>query len=221
MDRLRRECPWDREQTHKSLTRYLLEETYETLEAIEALRDSGGGSGDRDHLREELGDLLMQVYFHARIAEETPRDQGGFDLDDVARGIVDKLVRRHPHVFAGVAFATDADRSANWEAQKAQERDAASHRKGEGAASVLGDVPKALPALSRAERLGKRASRVGFDWPDAAGVREKLNEELHELDSAATPEAVAEELGDALFTLVNLGRKLSISAEEALRAKVG
>jgi nucleoside triphosphate diphosphatase len=199
-------CPWDIEQTFATIAPYTIEEAYEVADAVD--------SGDPAHLRDELGDLLFQVVFHARMAEE----KGWFDFEAVAASIHDKLVRRHPHVFAGAEFSTDAERSANWETLKAQERDAASRRKGEGAASVLGDVPKALPALSRAEKLGKRASRVGFDWPDASGVREKLNEELTELDSAATPDTVAEELGDALFTLVNLGRKLDVSAEDALRA---
>jgi MazG family protein len=202
-------CPWDLQQTFATIAPYTIEEAYEVADAIE--------SGDATHLRDELGDLLFQVVFHARMAEE----RGWFDFDAVAGAIHDKLVRRHPHVFEGTEFATDADRSANWEDQKARERDEAAKRRGRDAASVLGDIPKALPALTRAGKLGRRASRVGFDWPDAAGIRDKVTEELAELDAAAASgqaDAMAEELGDALFTLVNLGRKLDVDAEEALRA---
>ena len=159
MDRLRRECPWDREQTHRSLTRYLLEETYETLEALE--------SGDRAHLREELGDLLMQVYFHARIAEETPRERGGFDVDDVARGIVDKLVRRHPHVFADVAVADVAEVERNWERLKAEEK----QRPG-----IADGIPVALPALAYADKVLSRLEKAGRapEPPEGAGIGERL-----------------------------------------------
>jgi MazG family protein len=196
-------CPWDIEQTFTTIAPYTIEEAYEVADAIE--------SGDPQQIRDELGDLLFQVVFHARMAEE----RGWFDFDAVATAIHDKLVRRHPHVFAGTQFAT-----ANWEDQKAGERAASAKQRG-GAASILDDIPRALPALSRALKLGKRASRVGFDWPDVAGIREKLNEELAELDveiAAARSDAIAEELGDALFTLVNLGRKLDVDAEEALRS---
>lgn len=202
-------CPWDLQQTFATIAPYTIEEAYEVADAIEG--------GDAAQLRDELGDLLFQVVFHARMAEE----KGWFDFDAVATAIHDKLVRRHPHVFAGTAFTNDAERSANWEDQKAQEREAAAKRKGGEPASVLGDVPRALPALTRAVKLGRRASRVGFDWPDAAGIREKVNEELGELDAAVASgqeEAVADELGDALFTLVNLGRKLDVDAEQSLRA---
>jgi MazG family protein len=202
-------CPWDLEQTFATIAPYTIEEAYEVADAIE--------SGDPAHLRDELGDLLFQVVFHARMAEE----RGWFDFDAVAGAIHDKLVRRHPHVFAGTQFATDAHRSANWEDQKAQEREAVAKRRGADSASVLGDVPRALPALTRAAKLGKRASRVGFDWADVAGIREKLNEELAELDAevgANEADAIAEELGDALFAMVNLGRKLKVDPEEALRA---
>lgn len=152
MDRLRRECPWDREQTHESLTRYLLEETYETLEAIE--------TGDADLLREELGDLLMQVYFHARIAEETPRELGGFDVDDVARSIVDKLVHRHPHVFADLDVADAAEVERNWERLKAAEKQRA---------GVLDGIPAALPALAYADKVLSRLEKSGLDAPPPAG----------------------------------------------------
>ncbi len=148
MDRLRRECPWDREQTHESLTRYLLEETYETLEAIE--------SGDTDHMREELGDLLMQVYFHARIAQETPRAEGGFDLADVARGISEKLVRRHPHVFAGLDVADAAEVERNWEELKAAEKQRSDPLEG---------VPEALPALAYADKALSRMEKAGRTAP--------------------------------------------------------
>jgi nucleoside triphosphate diphosphatase len=194
-------CPWDVEQTFETIAPYTIEEAYEVADAIE--------SGDPQEIRDELGDLLFQVVFHARMAEE----RGWFDFDAVATAIHDKLVRRHPHVFAGSEFA-----KTNWEELKAQER--AAKKRGD-AVSILDDIPRALPALARAGKLGKRASRVGFDWPDVAGIRAKVNEELAELDAeiaAARTEAVAEELGDALFTLVNLGRKLDVDAEEALRS---
>jgi MazG family protein len=196
-------CPWDIEQTFATIAPYTIEEAYEVADAIE--------TGDPHQIRDELGDLLFQVVFHARMAEE----KGWFDFDAVATAIHDKLVRRHPHVFAGTEFA-----KANWEDQKAAERAASAKRRGD-AASILDDIPRALPALSRAKKLGKRASRVGFDWPDVAGIREKLNEEIAELDAevaAGRTDLAAEELGDALFTLVNLGRKLDVDAEEALRA---
>jgi nucleoside triphosphate diphosphatase len=201
-------CPWDLQQTFATIAPYTIEEAYEVADAVE--------SGDAGKLRDELGDLLFQVVFHARMAEE----RGWFDFDAVATAIHDKLVRRHPHVFAGAQFENDAQRSANWEEQKSQERAESARQRGDEA-SILDDIPRALPALSRAAKLGKRASRVGFDWPDARGTREKLDEELAELDAeiaAARTDAAAEELGDALFTLVNLGRKLDIDAEEALRS---
>jgi nucleoside triphosphate diphosphatase len=195
-------CPWDIEQTFTTIAPYTIEEAYEVADAIE--------SGDPQQIRDELGDLLFQVVFHARMAEE----RGWFDFDAVATAIHDKLVRRHPHVFAGTEFA-----KSNWEEQKAQERAASAQQRGDSA-SVLDDIPRALPALSRAVKLGKRASRVGFDWPDVSGIRAKLDEELAELDAeiaADRTDAVAEELGDALFTMVNLGRKLGVDAEQSLR----
>ena len=157
MDRLRLDCPWDREQTHASLTRYLLEETHEVLEAID--------TGDADHLREELGDLLMQVYFHARIAQETPRDEGGFDIDDVASGIADKLVRRHPHVFAGLEVADADEVERNWEAIKAKEKRRTGSTEG---------IPASLPALAYADKvLGRlqRSGRVTLPTGDDLGSR--------------------------------------------------
>jgi XTP/dITP diphosphohydrolase len=159
MDRLRRECPWDREQTHESLVRYLLEETYETLEAIE--------SGDSEHLREELGDLLMQVFFHARIAEEADPGAGAFDIDDVARGIVDKLVRRHPHVFADVTVADADEVERNWERLKADEKQRT---------AVTEGIPPALPALAYADKVMNRLEKAGRAAPAPAGegVGERL-----------------------------------------------
>ena len=152
MDQLRLHCPWDREQTHRSLATYLVEEAYETLEAIE--------TGDTDHLREELGDLLLQVYFHARIAAETPDEEGGFTIDDVAAGIVDKLVHRHPHVFAGLDVSGAEEVEVNWETLKAAEK---------GRSSVLEGVPTALPALHLADKVVGKAAKVGVT-PSAAGT---------------------------------------------------
>jgi nucleoside triphosphate diphosphatase len=212
MQRLRdpgRGCPWDREQTFATIAPYTIEEAYEVADAIER--------SDAADLKSELGDLLFQVVFHARMAQE----RGWFDFEDVAAGIHDKLVRRHPHVFGDAAFASSQEQTANWEEHKAKERAEAAERRGEKSASLLSDVPKALPALLRAAKLGRRAARVGFDWPDETGVRTKLTEELSELDAATTSAskpAIAEEIGDLLFTLVNLGRHLDVDAEEALRA---
>jgi XTP/dITP diphosphohydrolase len=163
MDRLRVECPWDRQQTHRSLARYLLEETYETLEAIEGHREGDGPA----HLREELGDLLLQVVFHARIASERPAEDGGFDVEDVAGGIVDKLVHRHPHVFAGLKVADAEEVDRNWEALKAAEK----QRTG-----LLEGVPPALPALAWADKVLDRLERAGRapNLPAGRGVGEEL-----------------------------------------------
>ncbi len=205
-------CPWDREQTFATIAPYTLEEAYEVADAIER--------GDPQALREELGDLLFQVVFHARMAEE----KGWFDFAAVATALHDKLVRRHPHVFGG-APAEDPDRLVHlWEAQKAREREEAAARKGAREVSLLDDIPKALPALARAYKLGKRAARVGFDWPDARGARAKIDEELGEAtaavnaSAAANDAAVAEEIGDVLFALVNWSRHLKVDPEAALRA---
>jgi ATP diphosphatase len=219
MARLRdpqRGCPWDREQTFSSIAPYTIEEAYEVADAIER--------GEHQQLRDELGDLLFQVVFHARMAEE----RGWFDFAVVATAIHDKLVRRHPHVFAG-ASPTPEELVRVWEEQKAQERaeSAASGPAAEGA--VLAGVPRALPALVRAAKLGRRAARVGFDWPDAQPVRAKVLEELHEMDAALAAASgageagsdaggVAEELGDLLFSIVNWSRHLKLDAEGALRA---
>jgi MazG family protein len=209
MERLRGPdgCPWDREQTLQSLRPYVLEETYEVLEAID--------DGDPAEHREELGDLLLQIVFQAQLAKE----EGTFDFAAVADAISDKLVSRHPHVF-GDADAKDSEAVLKqWAALKREEK----RRKGKGE-SVLEGVPREMPALARADRLTEKASRVGFDWPDAAGARAKVDEEIRELDEAMTAgdaEALEHEIGDALFALANLSRKLGIPPEEALRGAVG
>jgi nucleoside triphosphate diphosphatase len=213
MARLRdpqRGCPWDREQTFSSIAPYTIEEAYEVADAIER--------GEHEQLREELGDLLFQVVFHARMAEE----RGWFDFAAVATAIHDKLVRRHPHVFAG-ASPTPQELVRVWEEQKAQERAESALGRPAAEATVLAGVPRALPALVRAAKLGRRAARVGFDWPDAREVRAKVLEELREVDAAlaaasAGGEAVADELGDLLFSIVNWSRHLKLDAEAALRA---
>lgn len=206
-------CPWDREQTFETIAPYTLEEAYEVADAIER--------NDPERLRDELGDLLFQVVFHARMAEE----RGWFDFAAVAEGIHAKLVRRHPHVFADARFASAEEQSRAWEEQKARERAA----RGAADTSVLADVPRALPALTRAAKLGRRAARVGFDWPDARAVREKIDEELAEIDAelaragdsgdtSHTSERVSEEIGDLLFSIVNWSRHLEVDPEAALRA---
>lgn len=197
-------CPWDQEQDFRSIAPYTLEEAYEVADAIER--------GDLVDLREELGDLLLQVVFHARMASE----QGAFDFEDVARGICDKLVRRHPHVFGDATVDSAEAQTAEWERLKAEEKAARG-----GAGGLLSDVPLALPALARAAKLGRRAARAGFDWPDAAGPRAKIEEELGELDRAVAAGAggdrVEAELGDVLFAVVNYARHLGIDPEAALR----
>jgi tetrapyrrole methylase family protein / MazG family protein len=199
-------CPWDREQTLKTLRPYLLEETYEVLEALE--------SGDwREHC-EELGDLLLQIVFQTQLTQE----QGRFEFADVAEAISSKLVSRHPHVF-GNADVRDAEGvMRQWVALKKKEKEA----KG-GGQSVLEGVPREMPALARAERLTEKASRVGFDWPEVSGARAKVTEELEELDHAVASgsrDEMEDELGDVLFAVANLARKLSIPPEEALRRTV-
>jgi nucleoside triphosphate diphosphatase len=197
-------CPWDRAQTFETIAPYTIEEAYEVADAI--------ARADLHRLCDELGDLLFQVVFHARMAEE----RGQFDFADVAQGIREKLVRRHPHVFGAAAPGGDmAALHLSWESQKASERAA------RGAGGVLADVPAALPALTRAAKLGKRAGRVGFDWDGAPGVRAKIDEELAELDratEAGRKDEIAEELGDLLFTIANWARHLDLDAEQALRA---
>ena len=219
MARLRdpqRGCPWDREQTFRTIAPYTLEEAYEVADAVER--------GEPAKLCEELGDLLFQVVFHARMAEE----RGWFDFAAVAHGIHEKLIRRHPHVFEEAAAATDAgELSRIWEEQKARERAQAA---GQGAAadhSALADVPRALPALTRAAKLGRRAARVGFDWENPSQVRDKVLEEVGEIEEAlagagnADGGRLAEEVGDLLFAVANWSLHLEIDPEQALREANG
>jgi tetrapyrrole methylase family protein/MazG family protein len=196
-------CPWDQEQTHRSLRPHLLEETYEVLAALDA--------GDEDKLCEELGDLLMQVAMHVQIATE----EGVFQFADVIGRIDAKLKRRHPHVFGDVHVEGPADVLRNWESIKAHERAASGEHDQPG--SRLEGVPAILPALARAQALGDRAARTGFDWPDLTGVLEKVAEEVSELRQAGDAEARERELGDLLFSLANLARWLEVDAENALR----
>jgi ATP diphosphatase len=197
-------CPWDVEQTFASIAPYTIEEAYEVADAIER--------GDMEELKGELGDLLFQSVFHAQMAE----DEGLFDFDDVARGIGDKMIARHPHVFGDESNAKSADQQvADWESVKAAER-AAKARGG-----VLDDVALGLPALMRAEKLQKRAARVGFDWPEIGQVIDKIAEESRELAEARETlphDKVAEEMGDLLFVMANLARHLKVDPEVALRA---
>ncbi|WP_310211442.1 nucleoside triphosphate pyrophosphohydrolase [Caulobacter sp. BE264] len=196
-------CPWDLEQTFATIAPYTVEEAYEVADAIER--------GDLSDLKEELGDLLLQVVFHSRMAQE----QGAFDITDVARAISDKMIRRHPHVFGDHAYETLSDQVAGWEQLKAQERQA------KAKTGVLDDVPTGLPALTRAVKLTKRAARVGFDWPTAHEVLDKLREETEEIAveiEAGDLAKAREELGDILFVCANLARKLDVDPEDALRA---
>ncbi len=196
-------CSWDQAQDFASIAPYTIEEAYEVADAI--------ARQDMQALPDELGDLLFQVVYHARLAEEA----GHFAFADVARSIADKMVRRHPHVFGDAAACEAASHSDAWEVQKAVERRARDEH------GALAGVPVGLPALTRAEKLTKRAARVGFDWPDAAAVLEKLDEEVAELRAelgAADPERLADELGDMLFVVTNLARKLKLDPEACLRA---
>jgi ATP diphosphatase len=229
MERLRAPdgCPWDREQTFASIAPYTIEEAYEVADAIER--------EDLAHLKDELGDLLFQVVFHAQIA----RERGAFDFEAAAGAICDKLRRRHPHVFAGQGRLSVAEQSVVWENIKAEERDDARRddarrsdaRRGGAAASALDGVPRALPALMRAHKLSKRAARVGFDFEHASQTADKVAEELAEVREAATAheastahqaggpsQEIFEEIGDLLFAAANLARKLEVDAEAALRA---
>jgi MazG family protein len=195
-------CPWDRVQSFASIARYTIEEAYELSDAIER--------EDMARLRDELGDLLFQVIFHARIAEE----RALFDFAAVARGLHEKLVRRHPHVFAEPRELASGELQSSWEAYKAQERQAS------GRHGTLADVPRALPALARAFKVGQRAGRVGFDWQRADQVSAKVREELQELEAeieGGAQERIAEEFGDLLFALANWARHLQIEPESALR----
>jgi len=196
-------CPWDRAQTLGSIAPHTIEEAYEVADAIAA--------GDPARIRDELGDLLFQVLLDAQLA----REQGWFEFADVAAGLREKLVRRHPHVFGDKKDETHAALARQWDSHKAAERAAA------GLQGTLAGVPRALPALVRAAKLGRRAAAVGFDWPDEQAVRSKITEEVRETESAIAagdPTAVAEELGDVLFVLVNWARLLHVDPETALRA---
>jgi len=195
-------CPWDLKQSYHSIVPHTLEEAYEVADTIER--------GDFNHLKEELGDLLFQVVFYARLAQE----EGRFDFADVSAAMAAKLIKRHPHVFGSSNNSNEEQIKKNWEAGKAQERKA----KGQGQA--LADIPLALPALSRAQKLSKRAARVGFDWPESEQIWRKLEEESDELKQAIANQDkpnIEEELGDMLFVMVNLGRHLGVDAETALR----
>ncbi|MCI4626767.1 MAG: nucleoside triphosphate pyrophosphohydrolase [Candidatus Magnetoovum sp. WYHC-5] len=214
MSRLRSEdgCPWDRAQNHESLISYLIEETYELTEALD--------SKQPEHIKEELGDLLFQIVFHTQLAQEA----GWFNMTEVIEKIAQKMVKRHPHVFANAKYETAEEVSKQWQERKKEE--------GKHQNSILEGIPKALPALLRAYRVQKRASRVGFDWTDANGAITKLEEEINELkdaigeiDKANTVNSntvnnsnnIEEELGDILFSTVNVSRLLAINPEEALR----
>lgn len=196
-------CPWDLEQDFASIRHYTVEEAYEVADAIER--------GDFDDLREELGDLLLQPVYHAQMAAEARH----FDIGDVIEAITSKLIRRHPHVFGDDAAKSGEAAKANWEHAKSGERETKARKAGR-VPSILDDVPRALPALSRAEKLSKRAAKVGFDWPDIASVAGKVREELAEVESATDDAARAEEVGDLLFSVANLARKLGIDPEAAL-----
>ena len=207
MRRLRdpeRGCPWDIEQTFATIAPYTIEEAYEVADVIER--------GALDELPGELGDLLLQVVYHSRMAEEA----GLFAFDDVAQAITEKLIARHPHVFEEQEVRTAAAQREHWEVTKAAERAAKAAANGT-VLSRLDDLPQGLPALTRAMKLQKRAARVGFDWPDLAGVRAKVDEELDELEAASNQDARENELGDLLFTLVNHARRLGLDPETALR----
>lgn len=193
-------CPWDRAQDHLSLRRHMLEEAYEAVSAIEA--------GDDAELADELGDVLLQVVLHAQIA----RDEGRFDIDEVVARISDKIVRRHPHIFGDKTAETPDEVIVHWNAIKREEK----------AGGLLDTIPEALPALMRAEKISRRVVSVGFEWETLDDVWDKVHEEIDELKATEPGSAEAtEEIGDLLFTIVNLARKQGIDAEEALRATCG
>jgi len=204
-------CPWDREQSYASLAQYLLEEAYETFDAIQ----EADQTGDITNLKEELGDLLLQVIFHSTIAEE----KGDFTIDDVAAGITQKLVLRHPHVFGDTKLERAADVLDNWDQLKADERKA-SGKKEKAKESILEDVPVHFPGLLEGLKLTKKAAKVGFDWRNTDEIFEKLDEEVLELRAALDGRdqgEVAEEVGDLLFVVVNLARRLDVEPETALK----
>lgn len=189
-------CPWDREQTHHSLQRYLIEESYEVVEAIQ--------EESMDKLREELGDVLLQVVFHSALAER----EGYFSFADVAISVRDKMIKRHPHVFGELKLATSNDVLEVWEGFK----------KKEGKKHLLEGIPPMLPALMRAEKMQEKAARVGFDWPSVDGALEKFKEEIDELQEADSAAEVADEMGDVLFALVNVARFKGVDPEAALQS---
>lgn len=204
-------CPWDREQTHLSLAQYLLEEAYETFDAIHESAESG----NFDPLKEELGDLLLQIVFHAEIAEE----RGDFSADDIAGDVAEKLIRRHPHVFGNQKLESARDVLENWDTLKANER-LASGKPQRPAESLLDEVPVHFPALLEALKLGKKASKAGFDWSSANEVLDKAAEEIAELRDAISAKEqgeIEEEIGDLLFAVVNLARHLEVEPETALK----
>ncbi|MEE9255864.1 MAG: nucleoside triphosphate pyrophosphohydrolase, partial [bacterium] len=203
-------CPWDREQDHQTLKPYLIEEAYEVIEAID--------SGDADKLREELGDLFLQIIFHCQLAQE----KGQFDASEVAEKLADKMIERHPHVFGGSKAHTTKEVLRNWEISKRKKR--ANGRGKNGLPSILDGVPMAMPALQRSHRLQSKAARVGFDWSDAEGAATKLEEEWSELRKAVAggeKGAMEKEMGDFLFAAVNYARKLGINAEDSARSSIG
>jgi ATP diphosphatase len=201
-------CPWDLEQDFRSIRHYTIEEAYEVADAIER--------EDFADLREELGDLILQPIYHAQMAQEA----GHFDIGDVVYAITEKLIRRHPHVFGDVVSDNATDAQEKWEAIKVKERAAKAERKGDETPSLLDDVPQVLPALMRAEKLTKRAAKVGFDWENMAQVRAKVSEELEEVaeaEASGDANAIREEIGDLLFAVSNLARKAGVDPEAALR----
>ena len=202
MDALRERCPWDSQQSFATIAPYTIEESYEVAEAIR--------QNDMPALKEELGDLLFQVIFHAKMGDEA----SAFDFDSICDALTAKMVARHPHVFGGNDGRSAQQQTASWEVMKAQERKAKGHE------SLLADVALALPELMRAEKLQKRAARVGFDWPNLDGVYEKIDEELEEVREAISSQnkdAMEDEIGDLLFAVTNLARKTGINPEQALR----
>lgn len=203
MEKLRAKCPWDREQTRESIKPFLIEETYEVIEAID--------EGDPQKIKEELGDLLFQIIFQCQIAKE----RGEFTIDDVMEQIANKMVSRHPHVFGNAEYKTAEEVLEQWEERKKKE--------GKQRESILEGIPRALPALIKAQRVQSRAAKVGFDWKDINDVLEKLNEELREFREALdkkSQEDIEDELGDIFFSLVNISRFVGVNPEDALRKTI-
>jgi tetrapyrrole methylase family protein/MazG family protein len=207
---LRRECPWDREQTHQTLVKYLVEETYELIDAVSRLDADGPDWVGYAEVEDELGDVLLSVLFHAAIAKE----KGAFDIDDAAEVMRQKLVRRHPHVFGGIEVDSAAEVKRNWDEIKDGER-------GEARQSQMDGVPSGMPAMQRASKIQNRAAKEGFDWAEAAEVVPKIREELDELEAVLADQDLAQsELGDVLFSIINLARHLGIDGELALRQAI-